>query len=301
MTRLDRLVDRVRSGRTVLIDGGTGTECERRGVPVLDGAWSGSGALSHPEILREVHGDYVAAGAEVIIANTFSTHRHALEAAGVAGDFVAYNRRGVELAVQARAAAGTDDVVVAAGISNWTWTGPHPTRDELRRQTVEQAAVMASAGAELLVLEMMVDVERMRATLEGAATAGLPLWVGLTCGTGDGRPVAAGDGARLRDGEPLAEALAALEAHDVGVVAIMHTDVALVDECLDVVLPAWAGPVAVYAHSGAFVGGRWVFDGVISPEDYLDHARRWHARGVRLVGGCCGTGPEHVRALAALR
>ena len=301
MTRLTRVMDRVRSGETVLIDGGTGTECERRGVPVLDGAWSGGGALSHPDILREVHRDYVAAGAEVIIANTFSTHRHALETAGVAADFVAYNRRGVELAVQARTAAGADEVVVAAGISNWTWTGPHPSLDELRRQTVEQAAIMAAAGAELLILEMMVDVERMRATLQGAATAGLPVWAGLTCGSGDGRPTAVGDGARLRDGEPLAEALAALQGHDVEVVAIMHTDVALVEQGLDVVLDAWTGPVAVYAHSGAFVDGGWVFDGVISPDEYLDHARRWSSRGVRLIGGCCGTGPEHVRALASLR
>lgn len=284
----------------MLIDGGTGTECERRGVPVLDGAWSGSAALSHPEILREVHRDYVAAGAEVIIANTFSTHRHALETAGVAADFTAYNRRGVELAVQARAEAGADEVVVAAGISNWTWTGPHPTLDELRRQTVEQAAVLAAAGAELLILEMMVDVARMRATLEGAATAGLPVWAGLTCGSGDGRPVA-GAGSRLRDGEPLADAVAALRDHDVEVVAIMHTDVALVDECLDVMLDAWDGPVAVYAHSGAYVDNTWVFSGVISPDDYLRHARGWFARGVRLVGGCCGTGPEHLRALTSLR
>lgn len=160
--------------------------------------------------------------------------------------------------------------------------------------------MLAAAGAELLILEMMVDVARMRATLQGAATAGLPVWVGLTCGSGDGRPVAAGDGASLRDGEPPAEALAALRDHDVEVVAVMHTDVALVDECLDVVLPAWDGPVAVYAHSGAYVDNSWVFSGVISPEDYLHHARGWSARGVRLVGGCCGTRPEHVRALTSL-
>ncbi len=293
-------MERAASGATVLVDGGTGTECERRGVPVLDGAWSGSSALSHPEILRDVHRDYVVAGAEVVIANTFSTHRHALETAGVAAGFEAYNRRAVELAVEARTAAGADEVVVAAGISNWTWTGEHPTLDELRRQSVEQAAVLAAAGAELLILEMMVDVERMRATLEGAATAGLPIWVGLSCGSGDGRPVE-GAGASLRDGEPLSEAVAALADHEVEVVAIMHTDVALVDECLDVVLPAWDGPVAVYAHSGAFVDNRWVFSGVISPDEYLRHAQGWSARGVRLIGGCCGTGPEHVQALTSLQ
>lgn len=144
MTRLEQLMSRIGSGKTVLIDGGTGTECERRGVPVLDGAWSSGGALSHPEIVCEVHQDYIAAGAQVIIANTFSTHKHALEAAGVAADFVTYNRRAVELAAQARAAAGEDAVVVAAGISNWTFTGAHPDLDVLRRNSTEQAAILVA-------------------------------------------------------------------------------------------------------------------------------------------------------------
>ena len=301
MTRLERLMSRVRSGQTVLIDGATGTECERRGVPMLDGAWNGGAALSHPHIVQEVHGDYIAAGAEVVIANTFATHKHALEAAGVAEDFVAYNQRGVELALQARAASGADDVVVAASISNWTWVGAHPPLDAVREQTGEQAAVLAAAGAELLILEMMVDIERMRATLEGAAAAGVPIWVGLSGGSDEGQQ-APGAGTRLRDGEPLAEAITALEAYHVEVIAIMHTDVTLIDDCLDVVLSAWAGPVAVYAHSGVYVNNaNWVFDGVISPGDYLSYAQVWSSRGVRMVGGCCGIGPEHVRALTSLR
>lgn len=300
MTRLEGLLSQIGAGQTVLIDGGTGTECERRGVPVLDGAWSGNGALTHPEIVRAVHQDYIAAGAQVIIANTFSTHKHALEAAGVAEDFVTYNQRGVELALQARVAAGVDEVVVAAGISNWTFTGAHPDREVLRHNTGEQAAALARGGAELLILEMMVDIDRMRATLEGALTSGLPIWVGLTCGSVDGGTVS-GDGViRLRDGEPLTDAIAALADYDVDAVVIMHTDVALIDDCLDVVLDAWSGVVGVYAHSGKFVDGSWVFDGVISPDDYLTNARRWVERGIPLLGGCCGIGPEHIRALAEL-
>lgn len=66
MTRLAGLMSRIDAGETVLIDGGTGTECERRGVPVLDGAWSSGGALSHPEIVRAVHQDYITAGAEPV-------------------------------------------------------------------------------------------------------------------------------------------------------------------------------------------------------------------------------------------
>lgn len=300
MTRLDNLMSQVNAGKTVLIDGGTGTECERRGVPVLDGAWSSGGALSHPEIVREVHRDYIVAGAQVIIANTFSTHRHALEAAGVADDFAQYNRSAAELATQARAAAGNDSVVVAAGISNWTFTGGHPELDVLCRNTAEQAAALASGGAELLILEMMVDIDRMRATLDGALTSGLPIWVGFTCGTQEGQ-MSPDDGVpRLRDGEPLADAIAALAEYDIDTILIMHTDVRLIDACLDVALQAWSGTVGVYAHSGKFMNGSWVFDGVISAEEYLSCAGRWVERGVPLIGGCCGIGPEHIKALAEL-
>lgn len=78
MTRLDALL----AGEgPVIIDGATGTECERRGVPVLANAWSVGGARTHPDVIREANSDHIAAGAEVIIANTFPIHRH-VHAAG---------------------------------------------------------------------------------------------------------------------------------------------------------------------------------------------------------------------------
>jgi homocysteine S-methyltransferase len=292
---------RVESGAVGVIDGATGTECERRGVPKLDHAWNGGAALSHPDVVRQIHCDYLEAGAELIIANTFATHRHALEAAGVAEDFEAYNRRGVELAVEARAQSGADDAVVAAGISNWTWDGEHPSHEVLLRNTTDQAAVLTAAGAELLILEMMIDIGRMKATLDGAATAGLPMWVGLTSGSEEGRPFADDGTVRLSDGELLADAIGALKGYDVSAIAIMHTSVDLIDGCLDVALDLWPGPVAVYAHDGTDVDGDWIYGGVISPADYQDRVRGWIDRGVRIVGGCCGIGPEHIRALAELR
>lgn len=299
MSRYDDLMARARADETVLLDGATGTECERRGVPTLDGAWSGGFALSQPDTVRAVHADYLRLGAELLIANTFATHRHVLEAAGVAQDLEALNRRGVELAIEARTAAGADGVVVAAGISSWTFTGPEPSPDVVRANTAEQVAILAAAGAELVILEMMVDVERMLATLEGARTAGLPVWVGVTCGD-YGQPLGADGVPRLRGGEPLADAIAALDGQHVDALVVMHTDVSLVDACLDVALARWPGVVGVYAHSGDFRGGRWVFDDVITPTDYAAHAAGWVRRGVRLVGGCCGIGPAHVRELAAV-
>lgn len=287
-------MDRVAAGEAVLMDGATGTEIERRGVPMLDNAWNGGGALSHPGILRAVHEDYLREGAEIVISNTFATSRHALRDAGVEGDFEALNRRGVALAIEARERMDKPQALVAGGISYWSWSGNHPPLAALGPGIAEQAAMMADEGADLLMLEMMVDIERMMVTLEAATAVGLPVWVGLTCG-----PDSAG-AMGLRNGDPLPEALALLQDHAVALVNVMHTEVEHVDASLDVLDAHWTGPVGVYAHSARFKDHKCLFDETISPDAYAALARHWLDRGVRVIGGCCGIGVEHIAALRPL-
>ena len=80
----------------------------------------------------------------------------------------------------------------------------------------------------------------------------------------------------------------------------MHTDVTAVDTCLDVVEVNWPGPVGVYAQSGDYVEDSWIFNNIISPNDYATVADRWLERGVQVIGGCCGLGTSHIRALSGL-
>ena len=293
MNRYSTLMNRIEAGEHVFIDGATGTEIERRGVPQLDNAWNGGGALSHPEILRAVHEDYIRAGAEIVISNTFATLKSALQDAGLEKYFDAYNRRGVELACEARAVLSANAVVVAGGISHWSWSGNHPTLEELRDNATDQAAIMKEAGADLIMLEMMVNVESMLAVLDGVQGCGLPVWVGLSCEVDrNGIP-------RLYDGQTLSDAIDALKGRNIPLISVMHTEVADVDACLDVVEEMWVGPVGVYAHSGDYIDGKWVFNSVINSTDYAAAAEGWCNRGVRVIGGCCGVGPTHIRALTA--
>ena len=289
--RYQNLMRDIEAGVPLLIDGGTGTEVERRGVPQLENAWNGGGALSHPHIVQTIHEDYIRAGARIIISNTFATHRSALEDAGVADQFEAYNRRGVELARAARDRLGADDVLVASGLSHWSWVERQPGIEELESNAIEQARIMASAGAELLMLEMMVEIDQMLAVLKGALALGLPVWVGLSC------KLDAEDSPILLRGEPLVDAVEAVAAHDVPLINIMHTETAIVSRCLDAVKPVWDRALGVYAHTGAYVDGKWIFDGVISAPDYAGHVPRWLQRGVTVVGGCCGIGPGHIEHL----
>lgn len=291
-SRYDQVMSSIREDRPLLIDGATGTEVERRGVPQLENAWNGGGALSHPEIVQEIHEDYIRAGARMIISNTFATHRSALEDAGVAERFDAYNRRGVELACAARDNLDAGHVLVAGGMSHWYWSDNKPSVAALRANAVEQASIMADAGADLLVLEMCIDIERMLAVLDPALQSGLPVWVGLTCRLGENSKVL------LADGEPLSEAIAAIRDRNVALVNIMHTDVSIVNQCLDALRTCWNGAVGVYAQSGEYIDGKWIFDGVISPDDYAQYVEQWLNRGVRVIGGCCGIGPRHIQHLA---
>ncbi len=294
LSRYDRLMRRIKNGERILIDGATGTEIERRGVPQLENAWNGGGALSHPDILQSVHEDYIREGAEIIISNTFATHRQALRAAGVEHQFESFNRRGVELAVAARGRMAASDVLVAGGISYWSWSGDWALSAELSASVEEQAAIMAEAGADLLMLEMMIDIERMLVTLDSAQKSGLPVWVGLSC-----KPDKSGT-MILLDGDLLADALDAIGDKNVALVSIMHTEVEHIDPCLEVVRDHWSGPVGVYAHSARWVNHVCLYDATVSPQDYASHCEAWLRRGVQVIGGCCGLGVDHIKALKPL-
>ncbi len=307
MSRYEELLNRLRNGAQVMIDGGTGTEVERRGVPQLENAWNGGGALSHPDIVRGIHEDYIRHGAEIVISNTFATSRNLLEDAGVPELFEGYNRRGVELACEARDAMGRQDVLVAGGMSHWSFSRRLPSLDDLRDGASAQAMIMKEARVDLLMLEMMSEVPRMLAVLEGAKTSGLPVWVGLSCapdadGTmclqagetdAKGMTIAQAD-------ELLVDAIAALQGKEVPLLSIMHTDVRHIDACLDIVEAHWDGLIGVYAHSGEYIDGKWIFDGTISPDDYAAASRRWLDRNVQIIGGCCGIRPDHIAALKTL-
>lgn len=292
MDRYQMFMQRIRNGENILIDGATGTEIERRGVPMVDYAWNGAGALTHPDVVRQVHEDYIRYGAQVVISNTFSTSRYVLRDAGLEEHFEFLNRRGVELAREARDNTGAPDILVAGGITHWSFTGNYPSNDILQANIEHQAAIMAAAGADLIILEMMTDIERFLILLAAAQKTGLPVWVGFSCKLDDKGEV------RLLEGPTLVEGIEAIKDHDVPLVFIMHTEVEDIEPSLDVLQANWTGPIGVYAHSGRFVAPNWIFTDTISPEDYSSAAKKWQQRGVQVIGGCCGIGVEHIQLLS---
>ncbi len=289
---------RVEHEQIVLLDGGTGSELQRRGVPMDQAAWSGLAVHTHPQVVREVHEAYIAAGADVITTNTFGTTRYLLEAAGLGDEFENINRKAVQLAIEAREASGRD-IAIAGSISNLPpsmLARNYPLDDSELASLRELGAILADSGVDLIALEMMQDVRHGGWAMQAALATGLPVWLGVSCRH---RPGGGGLVGYDLDDIDFATPLDGLIGMGPDVVNIMHTELDAIDPAIDMVRQRWQGPMGVYPEVGEYAAPNWSFDPQATPERLAAHARGWVDRGALLIGGCCGTTPAHIAALHA--
>ena len=147
------IMDRLKDGELLLMDGGTGSEIQRRGVTVNKGSnneqfgvWSASANIDAPGVVRAIHEDYLRAGADIIISNNFYTTSEKLKTIGAEDDWEEYTRRGGELAVDTRDNVNPE-AYVGGGVSP-------PGSGDLRSQLEDQARVLAAAGVDFLLPEL---------------------------------------------------------------------------------------------------------------------------------------------------
>ncbi len=294
-------------GGIVILDGGTGTELERRGVPMDPEAWCGPATLDHLHELEAIHQDYISAGADVITANTYASSRLMLDPAGFGDRFEEINRAAIGAARGARKASGRTDVLVAGSLSQMLPVVKGSAKPKLYH--VPGQAVMAEAfrelatlhrdeGCDLILLEMMRHPERVRSALQAANETGLPVWVGFSVRRGaDGRMLSY---APERD-IPFEELVQVLGDFQVAAAGIMHSPSDVIDDAIAILRDAFDGPLMAYPDSGYFKMPNWQFEEIIKPDDFHRFAAGWTANGVQVIGGCCGLSPEHIAAIAPLK
>ena len=275
----------------LILDGATGTELERRGVASPLPLWSAGALLSAPDIVESIHRDYVAAGADILVANTFRTNPRTLRAAGRLEDGPALNALAVALD---RRAAGDRHVLVAASggpVEDCYHPERVPAEAELRAEHRQMIAWLAAAAPDLLWIETMNTALEARAAAEAAAEQPVPFAVSFVVQE-------SGD---LLGGDTLEDAVAAVAP--LGPLALGLN--CIPPRGLSALLPrvrcATTLPLAAYAHIGNAVPLRgWSFAQDATPTEYAEYARTWLESGASIVGGCCGTTPAHVRAVARL-
>ena len=286
------------AGDVVLLDGGTGSELRRRGVPMSAAAWSGLAAHTHPEAVLRIHRDYIDAGADVIVANTFGCSRFVLEAAGFGERFEAINRRAVELAIEARRLSGkhSDAVAVAGSLSNLPPNmdvRQHPPPHRAATDLNEQAQLLATAGVDIIALEMMQDTRHAALAMAAALATGLPVWLGVSARLQAPTRLTSFDFPHI----DFADVLDALIPMRPDVVNVMHTELDAVAAAIDAVGERFAGPIGAYPEVPYQTTPIWRNDPAGTADEFAALAEDWIAHGAQLVGGCCGTTPRHIAAL----
>lgn len=283
------LMKRLQNGPPLLLDGATGTELHRRGINLSHPSWTAGVILDDPTVLREIHRDYVQTGADILTANTFRTHHRNVATLGRKVSARDLTCRAVEIA---REAAGQTHVMIAGSVAPLAdCYSPHltPGVSELVNEHGMMVENLVTAGVDLILIETQVTIQEAVIAARAAGRSGLPFFISFACLRNGS----------LLSGESLLDAWSA--------VAPLAPEAVLVN-CLpaEEVLPTLRPlleqevpyPLGAYANTGRLMPDRvWESTSGVLPAVYAGFAERWKESGLRVIGGCCGTTPDHISAI----
>jgi S-methylmethionine-dependent homocysteine/selenocysteine methylase len=292
-----RLESTWRSGGVVVLDGGVGSELQRVGFPRdrnVGELWGTIALVEAPELAKEVHRRYVHAGADLITTHTWRIDGLAAEQRRSTA------RRAVELAREAAAELGRPETAVAFSV----W--PEPLEPGL---AADLADAIVEAGPDLILAETVETIpsDLRFPVFELLLETGLPLWVSYRW-TVDGPPdlrsqgiLRYAGGLREADGGLLVRAAAVLESLGVAAVLLNCLPRELIPGMLPLLRASTSLPLGVYPNVGTYRNPGWSFDDDVTPEAYAADAARWReTEGAQIIGGCCGTTPEHIAAVVKM-
>lgn len=271
----------------VLLDGATGTNLQKAGMPV--GVCPEQWILENSEVLIDLQKRYVEAGTDILFAPTFTASRIKLKEYGLEDHLEEMNRKLVALSKEA--AKGTNALV--AGDLTMTGEQLYPLGDLMFEDLVdvykEQAKIIADAGADLFVIETMMSLQECRAAvLAIREVCDLPVMVSLTYNE---------DGRTLYGTDPVTAVVVmqSLGADAVGMNCSTGPEAML--EPIAKMAEYAAIPLLAKPNAGMpeLIDGQTVFN--VEPEEFAEVGKKLVEEGAAIIGGCCGTTPEHIRAL----
>ncbi len=283
-------LSRIKIGDVLVADGATGTNLISRGLPT--GLTAESWVLDQPGIISQLHHDFITAGADIILTSTFSASSIRLKGSSLDGKSDLINQKAVKLA---RGAVGTGQVYVAGSLGPLGQLlkpyGPVSVNDA-KSAYATQAYALAEAGADLLVLETQFDMNEVLAAIEGIRqqVTSLPLVVSLSYDRGR----------RTMMGISPTQAAERLEALPVDAIGIncgrsLEENLQNLIELRSLTTkPIWFKPNAGLPHLDS--SGNTAYD--INPHAMGALVQSWLDAGAQIVGGCCGTTPEHLTEIS---
>lgn len=286
--------------QVTLLDGSIGQELVKRSGDRATPLWSTSVMIEHPDLVRQVHDDYFAAGATIATTNTYAVLRDRLtRIPGLAERLEELTETALTAARAARDAYGSGRVAGSLGPLMASYRPELcPPPAEAARLYSEPVALMRDR-VDLLLIETMSSVDQADGALRASMPAGLPVWLAVS--------VDDHDGTRLRSGEALSDLAPLVARHGPDAVLINCSRPEAVAAGLDIIA-GFERPFGAYANgfseiSQAFLSDFPTVDALeqradLGPETYAELALGWVTQGATIVGGCCEVGPAHIAELA---
>jgi homocysteine S-methyltransferase len=310
MTNPEQVAARFKQCR--VLDGGLATELERHGLSLGGQLWSGQAILDQPASVLAVHRSYLHTGADILLTASYQVSAMGFAAQGIShadADVAASGalRQSVALARQAAEQAGRPETLIAsslgpygAALANgsefhgcYGFANPQEEHHALVRFHAQRIAALAGTNADLLAFETVPSLAEAHAIVEALSSfPGLAAWLSFTCS----------DAVHTAHGERLRNCAHALDAADqVIAIGINCTPPALIEPLLRELRLGTAKPLLAYPNSGeGWDAERRCWLNAPASADaagFGDLAARWFRAGASIVGGCCRTTPEHVRAI----
>jgi 5-methyltetrahydrofolate--homocysteine methyltransferase len=278
-----------------LLDGAMGTELIARGIEA--GKCNDYLNIEQPDIISDIHRSYFEAGSDAVIANTFGANKYALERHGFSEEVVKINKAGVEIA---RRAAGESKYVLGDIGPSGDFLEPLGSlkAQDLKDAYVRQANALLDGGVDGFIIETMTAIEETAVAIEAVKSIGgdLPVFASMSFDK-------AGDDFKTMMGVEVKAAVAKIVSLEVDAVGFncgtlsLDGYIELADKYVSAAR-ALSADVIVYGEPNAgrpeLVEGQAVYK--VSPEDFAEVVEKIYAAGVKIVGGCCGTSPAHIRA-----
>ncbi|KAH8509282.1 hypothetical protein H0E87_011158 [Populus deltoides] len=328
------------SGGVAIIDGGLATELERHGADLNDPLWSAKCLLTSPHLVREVHLDYLEAGADIIITASYQATIQGFEAKGFSGEeSESLLRKSVEIACEARdiyydrCQKGSPDsnnvrvlkqrpILVAASIGSYgayladgsEYSGNYGdavTLETLKDFHRRRVQILAASGADLIAFETVPNKVEAQAYVELLKEEDIKIPAWFSFNSKDGVNVVSGDS--LLDCASIAESCQNVVAVGINctpprfihglILSIKKSTMVLhyVPLCtLGIKNVVTTKPILIYPNSGESYDGKrkeWVQNTGISDQDFVSYVNKWCEIGAALVGGCCRTTPNTIRAI----
>lgn len=285
--------------QVTLIDGGMGQELLKRSGAAPSPLWSAQVMIDTPDIVRDLHADFITAGARVITLNSYTVTPERLERDGMGQDFERLQNMAMDIAKAARDQAGQDGVRIAGCLPPLvgSYRPDQAPEFDVMVDTYKRIVDIEKDHVDLFICETMSSVTEAEAALTAARESGLPVWVALS--------VADDDSGLLRSGEPLKEAITSMDKLGAAAKLLNCSKPEAINACWTV-LASGKGPIGAYANGFTSIsalepGG--TVDSLsarhdLGPERYAAFAMHWVEQGANIVGGCCEVGPAHIAAIA---